>query len=780
MHRSITKKIDDMRRSKPYIFKKIYNDQPIFNEGNEIKCGYLNVNGILEAGHSEYLNCDKNLLQLNVLVIAETKLTENVEDSYLNEKLKEYSILRRFDISDNKKHMGFLIMKPREAAEIHLKHIAQFKDSKCQVIIEEINCIRFAFIYLRPNAGDKDQISKILQNYQCSEVDVIMGDVNLNPRISFENDRLKQLCQNKEQALNEVTTVHKNQLDHILVSNKYKGHVYVTSFFNFISDHKSIVIRIGENELKDEVVQSLNLSNQKYMKKECKDEESPIKERMKIKTSEVNKECQVEDPYKSLQGDNWLGDVVINAYGNLVQKCMDNVFVFSSFFYITLQSDPQRAKRQTRNTNIFTKKYVFFPIHDVNHWYLIIVDTANDCIESLDPLVYKTLLSKKQARLKQSKIRAKIMEYLKSLKDFPQHKKYSSRANESIPDQTNGHDCGVYMLMFMKYKSLNKNYNFTQYDMECFRKMIEEELQMKSLKVPEIEEIVDDMEVNEEEQVEHNGHSLKPPQFSNTCSTLCWLNSMIQFLIKIIEFTETESYLKGMLVDFKYSNRINSANQLRMRLAELKPELQQGQQDPFQFFEAISLFPDAERLSLTEASILRLSTKTKCLQEETHMYEHDNDFTYFMEIDVPKRRDGLKVAIEQALMTPELLSDWKCDICHLYGGLKYQHLADLNMPKFMIVKIKRGKRDEAGQLYKDQRPVDAAETILITSKECREHQYDLCGIITHYGHSIESGHYIAEIKQQNGWWNCNDSSVKETDHKNLSTSGYGYLYMKCT
>ena len=137
-----------MRRSKPYIFKKIYNDQPIFNEGNEIKCGYLNVNGILEAGHSEYLNCDKNLLQLNVLVIAETKLTENVEDSYLNEKLKEYSILRRFDISDNKKHMGFLIMKPREAAEIHLKHIAQFKDSKCQVIIEEINCIRFAFIYL--------------------------------------------------------------------------------------------------------------------------------------------------------------------------------------------------------------------------------------------------------------------------------------------------------------------------------------------------------------------------------------------------------------------------------------------------------------------------------------------------------------------------------------------------------------------------------------------------------------------------------------------------------
>ena len=116
---------------------------------------------------------------------------------------------------------------------------------------------------------------------------------------------------------------------------------------------------------------------------------------------------------------------------------------------------------------------------------------------------------------------------------------------------------------------------------------------------------------------------------------------MIQFLIKIIEFTETESYLKGMLIDFKHSNRINSANELRIRLSELRPELHQGQQDPFQFFEAISLFPDAERLSLTEASILHLSTKTQCLRDETHMYEHENDFSYFMGIDVPDRRDGL-------------------------------------------------------------------------------------------------------------------------------------------
>merc|ERR1711954_505327 len=108
---------------------------------------------------------------------------------------REFSILGRFDISDHKKHMGLLIMKPRQAKDIHLKNIAEFEDSSCQVLIYAINDVKFAFIYLRPNAGNKDQISKILNDYKCSEVDVIMGDLNINPRISFDNDRLKQLCE---------------------------------------------------------------------------------------------------------------------------------------------------------------------------------------------------------------------------------------------------------------------------------------------------------------------------------------------------------------------------------------------------------------------------------------------------------------------------------------------------------------------------------------------------------------------------------------------------------
>ncbi len=74
-----------------------------------------------------------------------------------------------------------------------------------------------------------------------------MGDVNLNRRNPDEHERLIQLCQeNKlEAVLKEPTTKSFHQPDHILVDRSQKKRVYITSFYNFISDHKSIVARIG-------------------------------------------------------------------------------------------------------------------------------------------------------------------------------------------------------------------------------------------------------------------------------------------------------------------------------------------------------------------------------------------------------------------------------------------------------------------------------------------------------------------------------------------------------
>ena len=80
VHSKVEYEIETMRRFKCYTFKKVYLDEQIFDNDNETKIGYLNINGLLDGYHAEYLNKDYNLLNLHLLVLAETHLTGKVKD----------------------------------------------------------------------------------------------------------------------------------------------------------------------------------------------------------------------------------------------------------------------------------------------------------------------------------------------------------------------------------------------------------------------------------------------------------------------------------------------------------------------------------------------------------------------------------------------------------------------------------------------------------------------------------------------------------------------------
>ena len=82
-------------------------------------------------------------------------------------------------------------------------------------------------------------VDKTTDNY-------VLGDLNLDPKISVQRDKLSTICgQDKTSLLNEATTKNNNQLDHILGVQKDGVTVFTTSFMNFVSDHKSTTIRIS-------------------------------------------------------------------------------------------------------------------------------------------------------------------------------------------------------------------------------------------------------------------------------------------------------------------------------------------------------------------------------------------------------------------------------------------------------------------------------------------------------------------------------------------------------
>ena len=115
-NKDVQEKIDAMRKFNSYNFKNIYLDEKIFEtEEDEVKLGYWNINGLMNAGHAQYLNNDYNLLSLDLLVLSETKLEKNISVDEISKILSSWKIIARFDSEDQRKHMGMLVLSSRHS-----------------------------------------------------------------------------------------------------------------------------------------------------------------------------------------------------------------------------------------------------------------------------------------------------------------------------------------------------------------------------------------------------------------------------------------------------------------------------------------------------------------------------------------------------------------------------------------------------------------------------------------------------------------------------------------
>ena len=102
------KKIEAMIACRSYVFKKVYLDNEVFETSSkEIKLGYLIINGLLEGSHLNYFDADKNLLNVDLMVLAETMLVSNVKTQTIEDQLQNWMILDRFDAESRQKIWDF-------------------------------------------------------------------------------------------------------------------------------------------------------------------------------------------------------------------------------------------------------------------------------------------------------------------------------------------------------------------------------------------------------------------------------------------------------------------------------------------------------------------------------------------------------------------------------------------------------------------------------------------------------------------------------------------------
>ena len=272
---SIEEKVNTMRKFRPYLFRKVYLDEQIFKaDDKEIKVGYLNINGLSDGFHSEYLNGDHNLKNLDILVLSETKLDNSDISTKAIENLKDWLIFRRYDSGDGKKHMGLLLLlKMKSSIEneinnvIH-KVVKRQGDLQIQGLIVSLRSgLDLGFIYCRTSPNDPE--IKAIKKY-FDRCNAILGDLNLSHRNEQDKKKINFLCDDgRVSALTEITRAQSNnQLDYILIQRAIMHYCFVTSYNNFISDHKAITLRINidENPILNVIKERITFDRESHLK----------------------------------------------------------------------------------------------------------------------------------------------------------------------------------------------------------------------------------------------------------------------------------------------------------------------------------------------------------------------------------------------------------------------------------------------------------------------------------------------------------------------------------
>ena len=297
----------------------------------------------------------------------------------------------------------------------------------------------------------------------CEKIDTtsyLIGDLNLDSSKEVDVKKLSSLCgEERMQHLCQITTIGKypSQLDHIIVRKSIKHLVISDCWYNFISDHKFLTLRITnyandkpllEQQEQPEKVLEVNHSKEDiFVKPKLVTARKKIKEEKKWKDSEYEK---TSEPYlSSLIGERWLTNFVIDDYLSLIQNCHEDTFIFSSHFtesFFSLNRSYSQVSKYCKNTNLFEKKLVFFPILSSSHWFLIVLETESCNLKVYDPYikgsnatVLKSHHSEFLSKLEKEFLNPYCAINLSNTKSFKKEILFPP----AIPEQQDGYNCEI-------------------------------------------------------------------------------------------------------------------------------------------------------------------------------------------------------------------------------------------------------------------------------------------------------------------------------------------------
>ena len=169
--------------------------------------------------------------------------------------------------------------------------------------------------------------------------------------------------------------------------------------------------------------------------------------------------------FLTLDKENWLNDNIIFSYLNFV--CDETAYIFDSILFSKIKSlGFPIGESYIRNFKIENYKEIIFPINSNSHWKLCHADVKKHKFYMYDSMI--SIYQNYDVYVVQ-----KILEFCsRSTWDF-----------ETIQcsRQTNGHDCGIYVLEFARKIVQNRNLSISANKTSLIRKRILIELYERKL-----------------------------------------------------------------------------------------------------------------------------------------------------------------------------------------------------------------------------------------------------------------------------------------------------------
>lgn len=179
---------------------------------------------------------------------------------------------------------------------------------------------------------------------------------------------------------------------------------------------------------------------------------------------------------EKLQGLNWLTDPIISFYLFMIEERSEtssrypSVYAFNTYFFTDLEEHDQSNQIESSFSSVtfsdlFAKQIILIPVYKPDHWTLIVLNLEESSINFYDSSRLYDGHTEMALILRFMKI-----VHLKQRKVEMSQRFLIQTAIEPFPRQENNSDCGVFICQYSEHISRNATMQFTQEDMQWYRR----------------------------------------------------------------------------------------------------------------------------------------------------------------------------------------------------------------------------------------------------------------------------------------------------------------------